>query len=158
MPLRTISPRHFEAAAFGVCQILFEGHYSGAMEPMRHYIPLRKDFSNFDEVIGRFRDESLRRELAANARRDLVDSGNYGYEAFVAGFDRTLEEAAGLDPEISEADRRAADEALRRGKTGQRLRYHAKDLQDNDFPGKGLLRPLARPLRRGLERLRGRRA
>ena len=32
------------------CQVLFEGPYSGAMEPMVHYIPLRKDYSNFDEV------------------------------------------------------------------------------------------------------------
>ena len=56
IPYRTISPRNFEAAAFRVCQILYEGHYSGVMEPMRHYIPLRKDFSNFDEVVERFRD------------------------------------------------------------------------------------------------------
>ena len=26
---RTISPRHFEAAAFRICQVLFEGRYSG---------------------------------------------------------------------------------------------------------------------------------
>ena len=32
---------------------LFEGRYAGAMEPMRHYIPLRKDFWNFDEVVAR---------------------------------------------------------------------------------------------------------
>ncbi len=43
---RTISPRHFEAAAFRVCQILFEGRYSEIMQPMIHYIPLKKDFSN----------------------------------------------------------------------------------------------------------------
>ena len=53
---RTISPRHFEAAAFRVCQVLFEGHYSGLMEPMVHYIPLRKDFSNFDQVLDQFRE------------------------------------------------------------------------------------------------------
>ena len=64
---RTISPRHFEAAALRVCQILFEGHYAGVMEPRRHYIPLRKDFSNLDEVIARIRDPSVRREIAENA-------------------------------------------------------------------------------------------
>ena len=56
---RTISPRHFEAAAFRVCQILFEGRYSGVMEPMVHYIPLRKDFSNFDQVVWTVRDDPL---------------------------------------------------------------------------------------------------
>ena len=60
--LRTISPRHFEAAAFRVCQVLFEGRYAGVMEPMRHYIPLRKDFSNFDEVCGCCATPALRRE------------------------------------------------------------------------------------------------
>ena len=39
---RTISPRHFEAAAFRVCQVLFEGRYSGVLEPMVHYIPLQE--------------------------------------------------------------------------------------------------------------------
>ena len=34
------SPRHFEAASLRVCQVLFEGRYSGVMEPMVHYIPL----------------------------------------------------------------------------------------------------------------------
>ena len=57
---RTISPRHFEAAAFRVCQVLFEGRYSGAMEPMVHYIPLRKDFSNLDEVVRLLRDPDIR--------------------------------------------------------------------------------------------------
>ncbi len=97
IPYRTISPRHFEAAALRVTQILFEGDYSGAMEPMRHYIPLKKDFSNFDEVVERFRDPELRRELTENARRELIDSGDYSYERFVAGFDAVLAEA-GIEP------------------------------------------------------------
>jgi hypothetical protein len=33
---RTIGPRHFEAAAFRTCQILFEGKYSGMLKPMVH--------------------------------------------------------------------------------------------------------------------------
>ena len=45
---RTISPRHFEAAAFRICQVLFEGEYSGVLQPMVHYVPLKKDFSNFE--------------------------------------------------------------------------------------------------------------
>ena len=38
------------------------------MEPMVHYIPLKKDFTNFDEVIRRFRDE---RAPARNHRERL---------------------------------------------------------------------------------------
>jgi len=65
---------------------------------MAHYIPLRKDFSNLDEVIGRFRDPELRRELTENSHRDLIASGDYSYERFVEGFDRDLIDA-GLEPE-----------------------------------------------------------
>lgn len=92
---RTISPRVFEAAAVGACQILYEGRYSGLLEPMVHYIPLRKDFANIDEVLARFADADLRAELAANAHRDLIASGAWSYERFVAGFWARLE-AAGV--------------------------------------------------------------
>lgn len=97
IPYRTISPRHFEAAALRVCQILFEGEYSGIMRPLVHYIPLKKDFSNFDDVLAMFRDGALRRELTVNAYRDLIASELYTYRAFVEGFDSGLIEA-GLRP------------------------------------------------------------
>lgn len=97
IPYQTLSPRNLEAAAFRVCQILYEGHYSGVMEPMRNYIPLRKDFSNLDEVIERFRDEGLRRELTENAHADLIASGEFGYERLVRNFDSVLADA-GLRP------------------------------------------------------------
>lgn len=87
---RTISPRHFEAAAFRVQQILFEGHYSGILEPMKHYLPLRKDFSNFDEVIQAFRDTELRREMTERAFQDLIQSGRHTYEEFIKNFDQHL--------------------------------------------------------------------
>jgi hypothetical protein len=118
--LRTISPRHFEAAAFRVCQVLFEGRYAGAMEPMRHYIPLRKDFSNFDEVVRLLRDPELRRELTDNAHRDLIESGAYDYGRFVAGVDETLE-AAGVGPLL---DREAAEAAIDQGRRVRHLRSH----------------------------------
>jgi hypothetical protein len=111
IPYRTVSPRHFEAAAFEVCQVQFEGRYSGLMEPMRHYIPLRKDFSNLDEAIERFKDASLRRDLVANARRDLIDSGAHTYERFIReSFDPVLDEAgvaADRSPATSLTVRRA---------------------------------------------------
>jgi len=93
---RTMSPRVFEAAAVRSCQILFEGRYSGILEPMVHYIPLKKDFSNFEEVLRMYRDESIRRELTENAHRDLISSGRYSYREFMREFDEGLE-AAGVE-------------------------------------------------------------
>ena len=94
---RTVSPRHFEAASLRVCQVLFEGHYSGVLKPMVHYIPLRKDFSNIDEVLEMCRDAALCRELAENAHRDLIASGAWSYAQFVAGVDATI--TAAVDTE-----------------------------------------------------------
>lgn len=93
IPYRTISPRHFEAAALRTCQVLFEGRYSGGMQPMVHYIPLRKDFSNFDEVVRRMRDEDLRSELVENAHRDLIASGEWSYARLIAQVDGVLTDA-----------------------------------------------------------------
>ncbi len=112
-PLRTTSSRHFEAAALRVCQILFEGSYSGALKPDQHYIPLRKDFSNLDAVIERFRDPEQRRELTENAHRDLIASGEHSYERFFAGFDATLREA-GLSPPETAPERELVPRALGR--------------------------------------------
>lgn len=98
IPYRTISPRHFEAAALHTCQVLYEGWYSGAMEPMVHYIPLRNDFSNFGDVLGQMRDPDLRHELVENAHRDLIASERWSYATFMAQFDGVLADA-GLAPE-----------------------------------------------------------
>ena len=121
VPLRTTSARHFEAAAMRVCQVMYEGEYSGVLRPMEHYIPLRKDLSDFDEALARFRDPDVRREITDNAHRDLIASGEHSYERFIAGFDRTLGEA-GLMP----APEGAPVPAIRgRPATGLAYRYVA---------------------------------
>jgi hypothetical protein len=120
---RTVSPRHFEAAALGVSQVLFEGRYSGVMEPMVHYIPLRKDFSNFDEVLARIRDEELCRELADNAYRDLIASGEWSYAKFVKGVDATLDRAVTARP--APAVEVGVDRQLSLGRASQRRRRMA---------------------------------
>jgi hypothetical protein len=118
---RTISPRHFEAAAFRICQVLFEGEYSGVLEPMVHYVPLKKDFSNFDDVVELIGDPRVRDEITANAYRDLIASGEYSYAKFAQDVDADLM-AAGQEPAIEPADRAKVDAALRRGRIRRRLR------------------------------------
>jgi hypothetical protein len=122
---RTIGPRHFEAAALRNCQILFEGRYSGAMEPMVHYIPLRKDFSNIDEVIALFRDPHLRRELTDKAYEDLIASGSYSYRALIERFDEDMI-AAGIDPIVSEEEQLVITRALRHRRWRREGRGHLR--------------------------------
>ncbi len=131
VPYRTISPRQFEAAAFGVGQVLYEGSYSGLLEPMRHYIPLKKDLSNAAEAIERIRDASLLQELTRNARADLIDSGHHSYERFVRErFDPVLEEAGvsvdGGSPAagVTRAALKRSAPALALERTRSTLSYH----------------------------------
>ena len=153
---RTISPRHFEAAAFRNCQILFEGKYSGILRPMVHYIPLKKDFSNFDEVIRKFRDAHLRKELLENAYRDLIGSGTYSYEGFIRTFDGELM-SNGLSPDVNEDDAAKVTGLLGRDRLQRYLKVPAlrgqvplARLRQKPFPGRDLLKPFFRPLFRWL--------
>jgi len=102
IPLRTISPRCFEAAALDTCQILLEGEYNGILVPWRHYLPLKRDFSNFDEVMRAFNDPATRGAVVEAAFNELVASQKYSYRAFVEGFDRALTEDSGWNvPRVS---------------------------------------------------------
>src|SRR4051794_39949671 len=64
--MNQVSPKIFEAIACRTALVLFEGHYSGVLEPHRHYLPLRKDFSNVDDVLRRLHDDDA---LEAMTRR-----------------------------------------------------------------------------------------
>jgi hypothetical protein len=78
------SPRLFEAAAMGVCQILEEDVYlNGAMEPWVHYLPLASDFSNLDRIFEFIRDDERVLKVVEAARALLVESDKYSYQSFV---------------------------------------------------------------------------
>lgn len=156
IPYRTISPRHFEAAAFRTCQILFEGKYSDIMHPLVHYIPLRKDFSNFEKVIHMFQDQNLRSELTENAYRDLIASGQYSYRKFIQEvFDHTLFESR-LKAAVSPIQ---AEEVTSLLKTDERRRWVyavGRSLLYRPFPGRALLIPVARPVFRTYKNIKKR--
>lgn len=88
--LRTISPRHFECAAIGTCQVLFEGKYSDVMQPGVHYIELKKDFSNIDSVLDTLARPDSRHEITARAYKDLIDSDKYHYKTFMGEYSEEL--------------------------------------------------------------------
>lgn len=113
IPYRCISPRHFEASAFKICQILFEGNYSGILQPMIHYIPLKKDFSNFNEVVNLFQNDEFREKITKKSYDDLILSDDYSYKKFIEKFDKLLIEK-GFNPEISEKEYFAIQKNLSR--------------------------------------------
>jgi hypothetical protein len=88
--LVALSPRHLEAVATRTCQVLIEGEYGGVLEPDRHYIPLRRDFSNLEDVLETMRRDERRERIVETAYRDIVTSGAWSYPRFV----ERIEEAA----------------------------------------------------------------
>ncbi len=82
LKLFAISPRHLEACVTRTCQILVEGEYNGILKPWRHYIPLKEDFSNLEQVLKLVKEDKLRKEITENAWHDIVGSGNYSYKKF----------------------------------------------------------------------------
>ena len=77
-----ISPRHFECCVTKTCQVLVEGDYNGVLAPGKHYIELKRDFSNLDEVLDIIARDELREEITARAWQDIVESGKYTYKSF----------------------------------------------------------------------------
>ncbi len=80
--LSTLSPRHFESAITRTCQVLLEGDYCGIFLPNVHYIELKRDYSNIDQVIELLKDIEYCAEVAENAYREIVLSGKYTYRVF----------------------------------------------------------------------------
>jgi hypothetical protein len=91
--MNQVSPKVFEAIACRTALVLFEGRYSGVLEPGRHFIPLKKDFSNVDEVLAKLHDDSFLETLTDRAYADIIGSGRYSYEAFVNMVDDVLEQS-----------------------------------------------------------------
>lgn len=141
---RTISPRHFEAAAFKVCQILFEGNYSGILKPMIHYIPLKKDFSNFDEVMKMYNNVELRQQISENAYNDLIKSGKYSYKNFANSFDQELINE-GIFPEKNPSIEQKISIMLLRGKFFRDIRARILYFIFNVFPGKQFMFKAIKP-------------
>ncbi len=85
-----LSPRHLECCATRTCQVLVEGDYNGILQPGRHYIELKRDFSNVEDVLAEMQRDDRRAEMTERAYREIVESGKYTYQSFV---DFVLEES-----------------------------------------------------------------
>lgn len=78
-----LTPKIFEAAAFKTGLILFEGHYSGIIKPNKHYIPLKKDFSNVDCVIDRTFDQNFCRKMIECTYEEIIENKAYHITSFI---------------------------------------------------------------------------
>ena len=88
--LNTIPPKVFEAISLGTALVLFEGEYSSIIEEWKHYIPLKKDFSNFDEVVEKIKDDNFLTKISNQAYNDIIKTRKYSYENFIQKFDEDI--------------------------------------------------------------------
>jgi len=96
--MNIISPRCFEAAALRTLMILYEGRYSDAMVPWRHYVPLRKDHSNMDEVVGVLRDPARWQDIVDRAYEEVALNSRYTFREMVRQFDDVVDRCAATLP------------------------------------------------------------
>lgn len=89
--MNQVSPRIFEAVRLKTALVCFEGEYSGAILPNEHYIPLKKDFSNVDEVFAKLEDVEALKAMTERAYRDVIESDKWSHAAFIRRFDSILE-------------------------------------------------------------------
>jgi hypothetical protein len=76
---KCISSRHFEAIGTRTCQILIEGKYNDLLHPGDHYISVKRDLSDLDDAIARFKDAGVRNEIAHRAHEYALDQHTYAH-------------------------------------------------------------------------------
>jgi len=75
----SISPRIFESAIAKNCQILLEGKYDNIIKPGEHYILLKSDFSNIEDVLKQMSDTENVKRIIDNCYNTLIASGQFHY-------------------------------------------------------------------------------
>lgn len=89
--INALSPRHLEAVITKTCQILMEGDYNGVLKPGIHYIELKRDYSNLNDIENIIKKDNLREKIVENAYKDIVLSGKYSYTTFIENLINRIE-------------------------------------------------------------------
>jgi hypothetical protein len=74
---KAISSRHFEPIGTQTCQVLLEGRYNDILVADEHYLALKKDFSNVEEVVERFKDEPYRTAMVQRTHEYVLAEHTY---------------------------------------------------------------------------------
>jgi hypothetical protein len=132
--MNQISPRVFETIAARTGLVLFEGGYSGVVLPWEHYIPLKKDFSNVDQVFAFVNDTRMLDQMIQRAYNDVIASGKYHFKVYISQLDNYISEKCAIS--------RSYEPCF--GLVGWRL---SDDLPIEVLPVQCMRVPMTRPLR-----------
>ncbi|AOB37523.1 glycosyltransferase [Bordetella parapertussis] len=101
-----ISPRHFEAGAARTLQVMYEGRYSDIFQPWKHFVPLRKDLGNFQQVCEYVLDPRLRGEIVDRVYDEIIANPIYSMKHFIGELDQAVAEALERKPNRAAPTRR----------------------------------------------------
>lgn len=132
--MNQVSPRIFETIAMRTGLVLFEGEYSGVVLPWKHYIPLKKDFSNVDQVLAALEDIPSLNQMIQRAYEDVIASGQYHFKEYIARLDDYVATKCVEDRKLEPCF----------GLIGWRS---SGDSPVNVLPGQRMQVPMTRPLR-----------
>jgi hypothetical protein len=90
--MNQISPKVFQAIICRTALVLYEGNYSGVLLPGKHYIALRKDFKNIEEVIKSLQDLNCLKQMTTNAYNDIIKSEKYSYKFFIREVEKIIDD------------------------------------------------------------------
>ncbi|MFW0778064.1 MAG: glycosyltransferase family protein [Rickettsiales bacterium] len=76
---KVLSSRHFDAIGTKTVQIMFPGRFNDIFKADEHYIALAPDFSNIDEVIEKFRDDSFVKNMTDKTYEFVMDAHTYAH-------------------------------------------------------------------------------
>lgn len=76
---KAVSSRHFEAIGTKTAQILLEASYNGILRADLHYVSLKKDYSNIQDVIERIEDKDYIQKLVDSAYEYAAESHTYSH-------------------------------------------------------------------------------
>lgn len=76
---KCVSSRHFDAAGTKTCQVMIEGRFNDIFQAEEHYIPLKRDLSDADEAVQKFRDETYRDNMVERTYEYVMNQHTYSH-------------------------------------------------------------------------------
>lgn len=88
--MNQVSPKMFEAISLKTALIMYEGDYSGILRAGVDYIPLKKDWSNIDEVLCILEDTQRLQRYVDKAYEDIINRDDLQYEWLISFIDERV--------------------------------------------------------------------
>lgn len=118
-----VSPRVLEASLLESAQILVDGEYSGIVKPWDHFIPIRDDASNFEEVRSAIADTAEVLRMIKRCREAILSVDALRYRTSAKVTLELIRDLAGRRGYM--ANQGKVDKAIRRYAEEMPFRYSA---------------------------------